>query len=52
MMRGGEDELGGGAAIGERGFELGGDGERGGNSRDNFEGDTSFGERRDLFWLV
>ena len=48
-MCGGEDELGGCAAICKRGFELGGDGERGRDSGDDFKGDASFGEEVDLF---
>ena len=49
VVGGGEDELGGGAAVGERGLELGGDGEGGGDAGDDLEGNVGLAEGGHLF---
>lgn len=49
MVGGGEDELGGGGAVGEGGEEGGGCGEGCGDAGDNLERDAGFAEGSDLF---
>ena len=49
VVGGGEDELGGGGAVGQGRAEVGGYGEGGGDAGDDLEGDVVFAEEGDLF---
>ena len=49
VVGGGEDELGGGGAVGERGLQGGGYGEGGGDAGDDLEGDVVLAEEGYLF---
>ena len=49
VVGGGEDEFGGGVAVGEGGFERGGDGEGGGDAGNDVKGDAGGAESFDLF---